>query len=229
MAIKVNGKLVAGAGKSAYESAKDGGYTGTEDEFNTSLAEVKNKQNKLSGTKGQVVGFDAEGNAQAQDAPASGITQEEADARYLIRNDGGTVSGPVAFMEKSGFYGSAVFSADVAFNGNVAVPTKPAQDSNPVSLSYFNQILQEQKPKAYPITLVASAWSSNSQTITVPGVLADETKQLIQPVPAIASQAAYLAAGVLCTGQAADSLTFTCQTVPTGNLTVYVAITDVKS
>lgn len=229
MAIKVNGKLVAGAGKSAYESAKDGGYTGTEDEFNTSLAEVKNKQNKLSGTKGQVVGFDAEGNAQAQDAPASGITQEEADARYLIRNDGGTVSGPVAFMEKSGFYGSAVFSADVAFNGNVAVPTEPAQDSNPVSLSYFNQILQEQKPKAYPITLVASAWSSNSQTITVPGVLSDETKQLIQPVPAIASQAAYLAAGVLCTGQAADSLTFTCQTVPTGNLTVYVAITDVKS
>lgn len=229
MAIKVNGKLVAGAGKSAYESAKDGGYTGTEDEFNTALAEVKNKQNKLSGTKGQVVGFDAEGNAQAQDAPASGITQEEADARYLIRNDGGTVSGPVAFMEKSGFYGSAVFSADVAFNGNVLVPTEPTQDSNPVSLSYFNQILQEQKPKAYPITLVASAWSSNSQTITVPGVLADETKQLIQPVPAIASQAAYLAAGVLCTGQAADSLTFTCQTVPTGNLTVYVAITDVKS
>ena len=42
------------------------------------------KQNKLSGTKGQVVGFDAEGNAQAQDAPASGITHEEADARYLI-------------------------------------------------------------------------------------------------------------------------------------------------
>lgn len=37
MAIKVNGKLVAGVGKSAYESAKDGGYTGTEDEFNTSL------------------------------------------------------------------------------------------------------------------------------------------------------------------------------------------------
>ena len=38
MAIKVNGKLVAGAGKSAYESAKEGGYTGTEDEFNTALA-----------------------------------------------------------------------------------------------------------------------------------------------------------------------------------------------
>ena len=58
---------------------------------------------------------------------------------------------------------------------------------------------------------------------------ADETKQLIQPVPAIASQAAYLTAGILCTGQAANNLTFTCQTVPEADLTVYVVITDVKS
>lgn len=39
MAIKVNGKLVAGGkgadGKSAYQYAQDGGYTGTEDEFQT--------------------------------------------------------------------------------------------------------------------------------------------------------------------------------------------------
>ena len=79
------------------------------------------------------------------------------------------------------------------------------------------------------VTLLASAWSGNSQTITVPGVLADETKQLIQPVPTIASQAAYLTAGILCTGQAANNLTFTCQTVPEADLTVYVVITDVKS
>ena len=85
------------------------------------------------------------------------------------------------------------------------------------------------KPLAHGVTLSASAWSSNTQTVTGYGELADETKQLITPAPALASQAAYLAAGVLCTGQAADSLTFTCQTVPTGNLTVYVAITDVKS
>lgn len=85
------------------------------------------------------------------------------------------------------------------------------------------------KPMGHGVTLPASAWSGNSQTITVPGVLADETKQLIQPVPAIASQAAYLAAGILCTGQAANSLTFTCQTVPEADLTVYVVITDVKS
>ena len=35
------------------------------------------------------------------------------------------------------------------------------------------------KPMVHGVTLLASAWSGNAQTITVPGVLADETKQLI--------------------------------------------------
>ena len=77
------------------------------------------------------------------------------------------------------------------------------------------------------ITLTASAWSNNAQTVTVNGVLADETKQLIQPMPAMASQSAYYGAGVLCSGQAANSLTFTCQNVPTEDLTVYVVIQGV--
>ena len=77
------------------------------------------------------------------------------------------------------------------------------------------------------ITLTASAWSNNAQTVTVNGVLADETKQLIQPMPAMASQSAYYGAGVLCSGQAANSLTFTCQTVPTADLTVYIVMQEV--
>lgn len=79
------------------------------------------------------------------------------------------------------------------------------------------------------VTLTTSAWASNTQTVTVSGVLADETAQLIQPVPAIASQSAYYAAGILCTGQAANSLTFTCATVPTENLTVYVVMQEVSA
>lgn len=79
------------------------------------------------------------------------------------------------------------------------------------------------------VTLTTSAWSSNTQTVTVQGVLADESAQLIQPMPAIASQAAYYAAGILCTNQAANSLTFTCQTVPTEDLTVYVVIQEVTA
>ena len=91
-----------------------------------------------------------------------------------------------------------------------------------------NAVAQEStKPKSVSITLPASGWSDNSQTVPVNGVVADETKQLIQPCPAMASQTAYYEAGILCTGQAANQLTFTCQTVPTADLTVYVVMQEV--
>ena len=84
-------------------------------------------------------------------------------------------------------------------------------------------------PKAVSVTLSASGWASNAQTVTVSGVLADETKQLIQPMPAVASQQAYMTAGIYCSGQAANSLTFTCQTAPTENITVYVVMQEVSA
>ena len=83
------------------------------------------------------------------------------------------------------------------------------------------------KPKSVSVTLSASGWASNAQIVTVSGVLADETKQLIQPMPTVASQSAYIEAGILCTAQAADQLTFTCSTVPTADLQVYVVIQEV--
>lgn len=52
----------------------------------------EDKQDKLTGAAGQVVGFDANGEAVAQDAPAAGITQNEADGRYL-KLSGGTLTG----------------------------------------------------------------------------------------------------------------------------------------
>lgn len=79
------------------------------------------------------------------------------------------------------------------------------------------------------VTLTTSAWASNTQTVTVSGVLADETAQLIQPMPAVASQQAYMAAGIYCSGQAANSLTFTCSTVPTQDITVYVTVQEVQA
>lgn len=87
------------------------------------------------------------------------------------------------------------------------------------------------KPKRVSVTLTASGWNSSAktQTVTVSGVLADESAQVIQPIPAIASQSAYNAAGILATGQAADSITFTASTVPTADLSVYVVITEVTA
>lgn len=77
------------------------------------------------------------------------------------------------------------------------------------------------------VTLTSSGWSGdNTQTVSIPGVLADETKQLIQPVAATISKEQYELYGVSCTGQAADSLTFTCLALPESDLTVYVVITE---
>ena len=92
-----------------------------------------------------------------------------------------------------------------------------------------NVLTDANKAKSVAVTLTASGWNSSSktQTVTVSGVLADETKQLITPTPAIASQEAYYNAGIRCTGQAANSLTFTAKTIPTADLTVYVTIQEV--
>lgn len=80
------------------------------------------------------------------------------------------------------------------------------------------------KPTTQTVTITASNLASKSYAATVNGVSATETAQLIIPVPALASQKAYMDAGVKVTGQAANQLTFTCDTAPTATLTVYVVI-----
>lgn len=68
-------------------------------------------------------------------------------------------------------------------------------------------------------TLAVADWSSSTQTVTVSGVKADSVV-FVSPAPASASD--YASAGILCTAQAADSLTFTCTTTPTSAITVNV-------
>lgn len=83
------------------------------------------------------------------------------------------------------------------------------------------QEVAEQLPTSISIILAAANWSSKKQTITVAGVTATNT---VIVAPEYASQNAYTSAGVYCTAQAANSLTFTCATVPTVALTVNVVI-----
>lgn len=67
----------------------------TSDALPAAAAALANeKQDKLTGNQGQVVGFDAEGNAVAQEAPQGGLTQEQADQRYLQKT-GGYASGNI--------------------------------------------------------------------------------------------------------------------------------------
>lgn len=85
------------------------------------------------------------------------------------------------------------------------------------------------KVKAHKVTLTVAGWNSSTkqQTVAVADVVADETAQLILPMPAAASLAAYNDAGIQCTAQAAGKLTFQCETVPTASIDVYVTVTPV--
>lgn len=239
------------------------------------------KQDKLTGTQGQVVGFDSGGNAVPQDAPQSGITQEQADQRYL-QLSGGTMTGELALQEfdapdpvNEGTDPRIQLTADGDNLGLGKIPLiglSPNYDAgflftNPDEIDasagetgivskvdcggvvFYNagsaralanvvndfylptmfDVKTEIRPKSTLVTLPLSAWSNNTQTVTVPGVLADESKQLIQPMPTIADQAVYSAAGISCTGQAANKLTFKVQTVPTEDVQVYVVIQEVRT
>lgn len=79
-------------------------------------------------------------------------------------------------------------------------------------------------PKMATVTLPAASWSATDKTLTVSlsGVLAETSPQCVTIAPQMSSLEAYLAAGVRCTAQAVGKLTFTADTVPTDDLTVYV-------
>lgn len=81
------------------------------------------------------------------------------------------------------------------------------------------------KVKSKSAILRASGWDSSAKTVTarVAGVTAASH---IIVTPAAASFEAWWQAGVRCTTQSADTLTFQCTTIPTANLTASVLILD---
>ena len=103
-------------------------------------------------------------------------------------------------------------------------------DQHLTTKKYVDDTVGSVVPSACKVTLSASGWDSTAKTqsVTVSGVLEDESKQLIIPMPAEASMTAYNDAGIQCTAQAAGKLTFTADTVPTVAIDVYVTITPVS-
>ena len=228
--------LTKTAGGSAWENAPsglpDGGTTGQVLTKTSTGEEWSDAPSGLpeGGTEGQILEKTSSGAAWV-DKPESGLTQEQADERYL-QLTGGTLTGDIMasfgqdfgiFFDESNnniYIGAGGPAFSVSANNVVEVDFEPTTAKGVVNKAYVDS----KSPTSVTITLTTSSWSSNTQTVTVSGVSASETAQLITPTPAILSQSAYYEAGIMCTGQAANSLTFTCQTVPTSNLTVYVVI-----
>lgn len=84
-------------------------------------------------------------------------------------------------------------------------------------------------PTRLTVTLNASSWSGNSQTITVNGVITDTSAQDIDISCADkASADAWAAGGVWCSNPTtANRLTFTCTTPPTANINLRIRLWEV--
>lgn len=206
--------------------------------------QLSTKLTTPTGTAGQLLGFTADNTVGAVDAPIKWVTFTEqssvvtSDSSVVEIEDAvangeavfgkvsaqgfGSVTMPLTAILEISSKNTAVFSGMVTANGANMITTMLLDEDGAAQL--LTSELPTESPTSVTITLSSSSWSSNTQTVTVSGVSATETAQLITPTPAIASQSAYYEAGIMCTGQAANSLTFTCQTVPTSNLTVYVVI-----
>lgn len=88
-----------------------------------------------------------------------------------------------------------------------------------------------ERPKAAQVTLTAAGWdaSTKKQTVTVSGVLADTSKQVIWV--AFASETAldaYMDAGIVPVAQGANTVTFRADTIPTAAISVNIVVQEVQ-
>ena len=113
-------------------------------------------------------------------------------------------------------------------------PLPPAPEGNPgVRIDYArgDHVHPSERPKAAQVTLTAAGWDSSTkkQTVTVPGVLADTSKQVIWVTQTTeAAIDAYLEAGIVPVAQAANAVTLRADTVPTADITVNIVVQEVQ-
>ena len=80
---------------------------------------------------------------------------------------------------------------------------------------------KQAKHSTVTVTLNSANWNNKNQTVTVSGVTASNTV-IVGPAPS--SVDLYSNAGIFCTTQAANSLTFSCNITPTSNISINVII-----
>lgn len=72
------------------------------------------------------------------------------------------------------------------------------------------------------VTLVETDWQNNRQTVDCSGILVDEEKQLIIPVPASSDKQLYFESQIEADTQAEGSLTFKAATPPSSDIQVHI-------
>lgn len=185
--------------ESVYKTAQENGYTGSEVEFYEDLVSLK-------------------------DGPFLPLKGGQLERESIITWGEDALIGFAKDYE--GFLIGSGTTTNINFMNSFLTNVATPSDANDAANKKY---VDSKVPKATEVMLTASGWdaSAKTQKVTVSSVLADETKQLIMPMPAMASQNTYAAAGIACTLQEANALTFRCQTVPTVDISVFVTIQEV--
>ena len=100
---------------------------------------------------------------------------------------------------------------------------EPVAETDAVSKGFMESYVSG-KRKTVTVTLTASGWEENLQTVSVTGVTADETKTDVIVSPKSADYEAYNEAGILLFSQLDGSITFKCSDVPKVDIHVSVMV-----
>ena len=138
----------------------------------------------------------------------------------------------VAFISCSDAGTSGEFTQENLLRVGATIPIAPGVASAGTSdeAARADHVHPSERPKAAQVTLTAAGWDSGAkkQTVTVSGVLADTSKQVIWV--AFASETAldaYMDAGIVPVAQGANTVTFRADKVPTADISVTVLMQGV--
>ena len=117
---------------------------------------------------------------------------------------------------------------DAGYINEETDPTVPSWAKSPNKPMYTaSEVGAASKLKVIKVVLEMGKWSDNSQNIVVDGVSSDEDQQLIQPIPFSVDQDEYINSVIICKSQSINSLTFSCEEVPSKDINVYVVVQEV--
>lgn len=195
----------------------------------------------LSSSYGIAIGNGCAANAQnaiqlsasssvATNSDANTVKIANANGNYEIMSVDGTIPTD-RFTTTPNVAGTYSATIVVDGQGNITRSWATAPDPLPSQTGNAGKVLMtngttaswedvSSSPTTAP-TLVAANWSNNQQTVNVTGVTATNTV-IVAPFPTDAQD--YATAGILCIGQGAGTLTFSCISVPANDLQVNVVI-----
>ena len=192
--------------ESVYKTAQENGYTGSEAEFYEDLVSLK-------------------------DGPFLPLTGGTLGEGNLISWGSGT---HMAASNNDGLLFNIQAKQINVDDSIIRRLGEPEQGGDAATKDYVDRKVTK-PPKATKATLSVAGWEREptaggmvyNQTITIQGIVTDESKQLIMPMPAMASQYAYSAAGIICDRQIENAVVFTTKTVPSEAIDVYIVVQEV--